>query len=415
MIIYSIQKGCVMQMKIKKLIHKWLPTMPKYSNRALHIIVIALMLFGFIMVMSTITGYNYEMKTFVKEALKGVLFIVASYWGMCYIAKNFHLAWFKKHHWKLGVLLIIAMIATLFFEGHFGAHCWITIGPFSIQPIEFVKVFMIIILALYIEMGNRSNVKLRYIIRVPLIYYVLFTIIGIIQKDFGSVIILTAIVCGLVLFTTNEKFKGWKTAILVLAGIGAILCAFAFTETGVTLMSKTPFISHFAVRFQNTLNPFIDPENGGYQMIHGLYGFAHGGLKGVGLGNSIQKYGYLTQSESDYILSIIVEEIGVFGLALVVFSYFVILMILFRYTRRAKSEGFRFILMGTAIYIFMHFLLNVGGVSGLIPLTGVPLLFISSGGSSLVSIMGCVGMCQNTIALLRRSGSTKKKKKRATA
>ena len=92
-----------------------------------------------------------------------------------------------------------------------------------------------------------------------------------------------------------------------------------------------------------------------------------------------------------------------------------ILIVLFRYTRKAKSEGLRFILMGTAIYIFMHFFLNVGGVSGLIPLTGVPLLFISSGGSSLVSIMGCIGICQNIIALLRRSGSTKKKKKRATA
>lgn len=404
-----------MRMKLRKWIHNLLPTMPKRSNRFLHIAVFCLLIFGFIMVMSTLSAKNYESKYFVKEAIKSVLFIIASYWGMCIMAKNFHLTWFKKHHWKLGVILIIAMIATLFFPGSYGAHCWIVIGPFSVQPIEFVKVFMIIILALYIEMGNRSSVKLWYIIRVPLFYLAVFVIIGLAQKDLGSVIILIAIVCGLVLFATDERFKGWKIAILVVGGLGLIGCAFAFTETGISLLSKIPFIAHIATRFQNTINPFIDPNNGGYQMIHGLYGFAHGGLKGVGLGNSIQKYGYLTQSDSDYILSIIVEETGILGLSLVVLSYFVILIVLFRYTRKAKSEGLRFILMGTAIYIFMHFFLNVGGVGGLIPLTGVPLLFISSGGSSLVSIMGCIGICQNIIALLRRSGSTKKKKKRATA
>ena len=137
-------------------------------------------------------------------------------------------------------------------------------------------------------------------------------------------------------------------------------------------------LQHVAVRIENALNPFTDPHNNGYQLINGLYGFARSGFTGVGLGNSIQKYGYVTQSDNEFILSIIVEELGIFGLMVVVLGYVVILQRLFYYAFHTKSEGYKVILVGTAMYIFIHFALNVGGVSGLIPLTGVPLLFISS-------------------------------------
>ena len=171
---------------------------------------------------------------------------------------------------------------------------------------------------------------------------------------------------------------------------------------------KFPYFAHITTRFENAINLFR-PYVGGYQPINGLYGIARGGLQGVGFGESIQKYGYLTQSDNDYILSIVIEELGVFGLGIIVAGYAIIIKRLFYYAFRTKSEGYKVILIGTAMYIFAHFVLNVGGVGGLIPLTGVPLLFISSGGSSMMSIMSAIGISQAIIARIRRQGTIQKK------
>lgn len=397
-----------------KFISKLTPTMPKRSSRPLHFAVIFLVLFGFIMVMSTYAGKNPEEKSLAKEVIESLVFMVGSYIAMCVVAKNFNIRKLQKWHWIIGGILIIMMVGTLFFPETYGARAWLRLGPLSIQPVEFVKVFMILILALYIELIKNSKRSLIKLIKVPLLYYLIFAVIIAFQKDFGALIILTLIIVCLIFCTTQERFKKLQKVLLVLMVLAGILVAFCFTQQGVDLLAKIPFISYFAIRFQNTLNPFIDTANYGYQMVHGLYGFARGGLQGVGLGNSIQKYGYLTQSESDYILSIIVEETGLIGLSIVVICYAVMLHQLFYYAFKAKSEGYRFILIGTGFYIFAHFFLNVGGVSGLIPLTGVPLLFISSGGSSLLSIMMCIGFAQSVISIVRRSGSAQKKKKRAS-
>lgn len=125
---------------------------------------------------------------------------------------------------------------------------------------------------------------------------------------------------------------------------------------------------------------------------------------GKGIGQSQQKFGFLTQADNDFILAIVIEELGIFGLALIVIGYSIIIQRLFHYAYRTKSEGYKIILIGTAMYIFLHFFLNVGGVGGLIPLTGVPLLFISSGGSALMSIMCAIGIAQAIIAKIRRQG-----------
>ena len=110
---------------------------------------------------------------------------------------------------------------------------------------------------------------------------------------------------------------------------------------------------------------------------------------------------YLPEATTDYILPIIVEELGIFGFLFIVLLYGVILYRLFYYAFKAKSEGYKVILIGTAMYLSVHFLLNVGGVSGLIPLTGVPLLFISSGSSSLLSVCIAIGISQAVISRIR--------------
>ena len=136
--------------------------------------------------------------------------------------------------------------------------------------------------------------------------------------------------------------------------------------------------------------------------------FVSGGLFGVGYGKGFLKFSFIFASESDSILAIIVEELGfVFGFMPIVILYGIIIFQLMKYTFLVKSEKDKAILVGTIAYIFIHFLFNVGGVTAFIPLTGVPLLFISAGGSSRMAIMLAIGLSQNVIARHNHSGSAK--------
>lgn len=400
---------------MKRILSRFLPRMPRKCDRVIHGAVLLLIIFGFVMVTSTYAGKNPEEESLLKEVIQSIGFMGISYYMMTFMARSFKLERMRHFHWFIGVPLVIAMAATLLFTPVNGSKAWLYIAGFSIQPVEFVKVYMIVLLALYIELIKKSKQPLWKLIRVPVAFYVVFAGLILAQKDLGALVILTMIVLALLMSTPQEKFSGLQKAIFMLLGAAIIGVGFCVSDAGIEFLSNISFLAHIAVRFQNMLNPFLDTMNTGYQMINGLYGFARGGLRGVGLGQSIQKYGYLSQSESDFILSIIVEELGLLGLLIVVIGYFVIVYRLLYYAFKAKSEGYRFILLGTAVYIFAHFLMNVGGVSGLIPLTGVPLLFISSGGSSMVSIMSCIGIAQAVISIVRRSGSATKKKKRTSS
>lgn len=401
---------------MKNFFYRIAPTMPKSYSGWIHFGVILLSLVGYLIVLSNYVGGDPEKIDFWNEFKKATIYLGLSYYMMCLAAKNFDIRLLRYGHWVVGIALIMMMIATLFFgEGPYGGKSWIRFGGFSIQPVEFVKIFMISLLGLYIELIKHSKRHFLDMVKVPLIYYVVFAIITFLQKDLGSVVILTLIVVGLILCTTLEKFKVLQIFILAIGAIVLVFFFFCYTQIGIEVLSKIPGISRVAIRFQNTVNPFVDTVSAGYQSSNGLYSIARGGIGGVGLGESIQKYGYLTQSESDYILSILLEETGVWGFGLVVLGYGTILYRLFFYAFKAKSEGFRFILIGTAIYIFSHFFLNVGGVSGIVPLTGIPLLFISSGGSSLLATMIGIGITQSVISTIRRGGSAQKRKKRAAS
>ena len=165
-------------------------------------------------------------------------------------------------------------------------------------------------------------------------------------------------------------------------------------------------LDYMVGRFEASMNPFQDIYGTGYQLVNGLYAIANGGLGGLGFTHSTQKFGYLTQASSDYIFAITSEELGIIGLFIIVLGYGIVIYRLVYYALRTRSEGYKIILMGTAFYILLHFILNIGGVTGLIPLTGVPLLFISSGGSSLMSVMSAIGIAQAVISRIRRQSQT---------
>ena len=152
-------------------------------------------------------------------------------------------------------------------------------------------------------------------------------------------------------------------------------------------------------RFENTINPFINRYGTGYQLVSSLMAFVKGDWIGVGFGKSLQKYGYLPEAQTDFILAVIAEEFGFLGVILVSGLTLFIVVKLFIHAFKAKTDTSKMILTGVAYYLLLHFILNVGGVTALIPLTGVPLLLISSGGSSTISIMCALGIAQRQISL----------------
>ena len=384
--------------------------LPKKYDILIQATVLLLIAFGTLMICSTTVGKTaQDTMALPKAMLKQGVFICVSYCLMMFFANNFSLSKFRKHYLIVGAVILIALFSTRFFTEVYGSKAWIRIPlpgmEVTLQPSEFAKVYLIVLIGLFVEMAGHRRLDFWSIVRIPVLFFAAMLILIVLQPDLGAAAILCLLAAICFLIPSHQGLRQKQKWVKWLLVIGSILALLFTSSIGIKILSEIPFLSHVAQRIENTINPFNDPFNTGYQAINGLYGIARGGLTGVGLGQSIQKYGYLTQSDNDYILSIIIEELGIFGFLFVVLCYGLLIQRLFYYAFRTKSEGYKVILIGSAMYIFLHFALNVGGVSGLIPLTGVPLLFISSGGSSLMSIMSAMGICQAIISRIRGQGA----------
>lgn len=383
--------------------------MPKKYDFWLHFSSLLMILFGTLMIISTNLGNVQDDQLIIlKVMLKQSAFIVAAYIIMVFLANNFTLLKAKKLAYPIAFVLIGCLILTLLTPAEGGSRAWIRINfpglQVTLQPSEFVKVFMIVIMAVYIEIAGRRNFDFWTIVKIPVYFFLMFFAFIVFQKDYGTLLIMV-IICGVCfLIPSHPNIKKMQRWLCLLIMVGAGLGIFLMSDIGIHLFSMVPGLGHIAVRIENSINPFLNPYGTGLQLINGLFGIANSNFIGRGIANSTRKMGFLTQADNDFIFSIVIEELGIFGLLFIVIGYIVIVQRLVHYALRTKSEGYKIILMGTAMYIIAHFVLNVGGVSGLIPATGVPLLFISSGGSSLVAIMAALGICQSIIARIRRQG-----------
>lgn len=394
-------------MRIAKM--KLTAKMPRKYDFWLHFSSLLLILFGTLMIISTNLG-NVQNDEYIilKVILKQSVFIVAAYLIMSFLANNFTLLRAKKLAYPIALGLFVCLVITLLTPAEGGSRAWIRINlpgmQVTLQPSEFVKVFMIVIMAVYIEIAGRRNFDFWTIVKIPVYFFVAFAGFIVLQKDFGTLLILT-IICGVCfLIPSHPNLKKTQRILCMLILIGGGLGVFLMSDAGIQLFSLIPGLDHIAIRIENSINPFLNPYGTGLQLINGLFGIANSNFIGRGIANSTRKMGFLTQADNDFIFSIVIEELGIFGLLFIVVGYCIIVQRLVHYALRTKSEGYKIILMGTAMYIIAHFILNVGGVSGLIPATGIPLLFISSGGSSLMAIMAALGICQSIIARIRRQG-----------
>lgn len=372
------------------------------SDRWLMGAVIVLMIFGSMMVLSSKQGTTVGMtRSYVQEILKQIGFVVVSWGAMVFISRKFD--WMKLFNAKTQIFLCLFYILLLFAVQLVGidvngSKAWLRLGPLTIQPSEFGKPLLILLLASSARNAGKKHSEpipfgQRFFLPLFLLLISVFFIGGA-QKDFGSLIITLGIgLVGLLATADADLTKVQRYIVIFLfVVLLLLLVGIYFSDWFVTLFRNVPLLRHIAVRIENMKNPYINIHSEGYQPANALYSLGDAGFFGRGFGGSVRKYGFLTQAESDYILAIVIEEFGFFGLLLITVCYCILLWRLLHWALATAKPQFKVMLLCSAAYFLLHFFINIGGVSTLIPMTGVPLLFISAGGSALLAVGIVLGL-----------------------
>ena len=271
-----------------------------------------------------------------------------------------------------------------------GASNWIDLGFFNLQPSELAKPIMIIALAFYLEkfskvlVSNKVN-HLKYILIILAIGIPLILLV-VLQKDLGTAIILAMIFTFIFLTSPilpQDKFKTiFVGGVVLLAGV-----------LGYIVIKGNPLTKAQLSRFDYR-NPCSHYSTTGYQICNAFIAINKGGAFGLGIGKSTQKYSYIPEPHTDMVFSIISEENGLVGGSLIFLCYIVLIYRILRLARITDTIKNRYICIGVSTYIFMHIAINLGGLFGLIPLTGVPLPFLSYGGSFTLSLLISIALVQ---------------------
>lgn len=264
-----------------------------------------------------------------------------------------------------------------------GANNWIPLGFFNLQPSEISKIVIILCLSFLFEKFYKSlnNKNLKHTEEVITIIIIGILIPGVVflQKDLGTAIVLFAIF--FTLYITSPIPRQEKTNAL------AILTIIMFV-VGLIMYSVRGYLLSDA---QKSRFDFFDPcskyAETGYQVCNAYIAINNGGAFGVGIGKSTQKYSYIPEPHTDMVFAIISEENGLIKCTLIFIGYIIILYRILRLSRITNTIRNRYICLGVAVFIFMHILINLGGLFGLIPLTGVPLPFLSYGGSFTLTLL----------------------------
>ncbi len=294
--------------------------------------------------------------------------------------------------WKsLIYLAVIAVLGTLIYvlvngKVSNGVTGWLFIGGFGVQPSEFAKTVLIIFLAFsferLIKIRNLSNVSKV----LPFIVPIIFTFLIFEQPDFGTMMVLVGITIVIFLIVPYD----WKTKFIMITFtiISVILLAVVMILTGKGLSNNQ--MDRF--NYKNPCTRYR--EKTGYQVCNGYIAINSGGILGSGYGNSKQKYLYLPEAHTDFIFAIIIEEMGLITGAIIILIYFIMIFRMLMIGKKSYNLQGTIICYGVATYIALHVMINLGGVLGIIPLTGVPLPFYSYGGSFMINLLICIALVQ---------------------
>ncbi len=353
--------------------------------------VAALLIIGTLLVYAATRDWyaanNLDPEYYLKRHVLNILIGVLLAWGTTIIDYRLLRA-YTPIVWGLGVLgLIIVLIPGLGAEVN-GAKAWIALpGGFQIQPAELVKISIIVGMSMILsERSHDSDVPTTRDVLQALVVAGLPVLLILFQPDMGTVFIISASVVTIIAISGAPS--RWVVALLLIAVLGA----FGATKAGV-------INSYQVKRLQSFVNPTADTQGSGYQLRQARITVGSGGLLGTGLFNGPQTNGrFVPEQQTDFIFTVAGEELGFLGSAGIVLLYLIILMRAFAIARRTSDPYGRLVATGVTAWFAFQIFENIGMTLGLMPMTGVPLPFLSYGGSSMFATLIGFGLLQNVHA-----------------
>ena len=277
-----------------------------------------------------------------------------------------------------------------------GAKNWLTFrrAHFSLQPSEVMKIIIICALALLFEKYYHTlkdkftpRNKLMHIYIYIIVCFLAPMVLIFLQKDLGTMFVI-GIVSMVLYLLSPMKLKDKFQMLLFIAILGIMGLTTIYFVKGSILTNAQK------ARLTNFFRPCDSYETGGYQVCNCFIAINNGGFFGVGPGKSTQKYSFIPEPHTDSVFAIFAEEYGVFGTIILFFLYLVIIKRIINISSNSRTIRGRFIALGIAIYIMCHIFINLGGIFGLIPLTGIPLPFLSYGGTYAITLAGSISIAE---------------------
>ena len=366
----------------------------KQIDFILLVVIILLLSLGIIMVLSASapsalseTGNSYTYVT--KQAIFAVLGF-----GVMFFFSKFDYRIFKKFYWviywiSVGILLLV-LIPGLKSSAN-GATRWINLGFMQFQPSELTKVGMIIFYAGYLSDHKNELRDFKKGFLKPLIFLIPPVAIAYVFQNHLSVCLVMGAITCVMMIMAGCKLSHFILSGLSVGGLGGGALALFLATKGQSAGNESFRID----RILNFMDPWQDPTGTGWQAIQSLYAIGSGGLFGVGLGESKQKYLYIPEPQNDFIFSILAEELGFVGCAIVIILFALFIWRGILIAMKAPDMFSSLLATGITTLVMVQVVINIGVVTNSIPNTGMPLPFFSAGGTALVILMGMCGILLN--------------------
>ncbi len=341
--------------------------------------VIILSIYGLIMINSATSGGNFLSNPYVKTQLIAFLLGLVAVAVLIFIDYEIYGNLYLIIY-GISNILLLAVLLFGFGEDQWGARSWLSIGPVTFQPSEIAKIGIIISLSKFIE-KNESTLNNPLTLLKILAFAGIPIVLILMQPDFGTAMVMLFFIA-IMLFISGIDYKYIVSAVIL-----------ALAALPVIYMNLKEFqLDRIRVFF----NPLLDPQGSGYQVLQSKIAIGSGKLFGRGLYQGVQnQYGFLPAKETDFIFAVIGEELGLVGGGILIFLYIILMYRLIKISKNALDTFGSLMVIGFSGMMLFHIFENIGMTIGLTPVTGIPLPFISYGGTFMLVNMICIGLSLN--------------------